>query len=63
LIGGELTPGAEKVLSLIGFDSSARTADCIITGEGKTDAQTAIVTEKEFGFVARLHIDISFDGG
>ncbi len=41
LIGGELTHGAEKVLSLIGFDSAARTADCIITGEGKTDAQTA----------------------
>lgn len=40
LIGGKLTPGADYVLDAIGFDQAAHTADLIITGEGKTDAQT-----------------------
>ncbi|MBQ8370730.1 MAG: glycerate kinase [Clostridia bacterium] len=40
LIGGLLTPGADFVLDTIGFSEAARTADLIITGEGKTDAQT-----------------------
>ena len=40
LIGGKLTPGADYVLEAIGFDQAAHTADLIITGEGKTDAQT-----------------------
>lgn len=40
LIGGRLTPGADYVLSLIGFDRAAAGADLIITGEGKTDRQT-----------------------
>lgn len=41
LIGGELTPGAETVLDSIGFTKAARDADLVITGEGRTDAQTA----------------------
>ena len=41
LVGGELTPGAETVLNAVGFADAARDADLVITGEGKTDAQTA----------------------
>ena len=41
LIGGELTPGAETVLNAVGFPEAARNADLLVTGEGKTDAQTA----------------------
>lgn len=41
LIGGRLQNGAESVLSAIGFREAARNADMIITGEGKTDRQTA----------------------
>lgn len=40
LIGGRLTPGADFVLDAVGFSESVRTADLVITGEGKTDAQT-----------------------
>lgn len=41
LIGGKLTPGADAVLSSIGFREAASQADAIFTGEGKTDRQTA----------------------
>jgi len=40
LAGGVLTPGADYVLDAIGFDKAARSADLVITGEGKTDSQT-----------------------
>lgn len=41
LVGGVLTPGAAYVLDTIGFTKAALDADLIITGEGKTDRQTA----------------------
>ncbi len=41
LIGGQLRGGADFVLSAIGFHDAARDADMVITGEGKTDRQTA----------------------
>ncbi len=55
LIGGKLLPGADYVLDAIGFTKAAEQADRIITGEGKTDRQTAtgklpvIVAEKAAG--------------
>lgn len=39
-LGSRLTPGAEMVLDVIGFDSLAEGADLVITGEGKMDGQT-----------------------
>ena len=39
--GGKLTPGAEYILDVCGFDEAAADADVIITGEGKCDFQTA----------------------
>ncbi len=41
LAGGELHPGAEYVLDFVGFREAAAHADLVITGEGKTDRQTA----------------------
>lgn len=41
LVGGKLTPGAEFILDVCGFDELAAGADVIITGEGKCDFQTA----------------------
>ena len=41
LAGGTLSPGAEYVLDFVGFRESAADADLVITGEGKTDRQTA----------------------
>lgn len=41
LIGGRLTNGAEYVLSKCGFNEAVSDATLVITGEGKTDAQTA----------------------
>ena len=41
LIGGELVPGAQTVLDAVGFPEASRSAGLVITGEGKTDAQTA----------------------
>jgi glycerate kinase len=32
--------GIDRVLELVGFEKAARGADLIITGEGKSDAQT-----------------------
>ena len=41
LAGGILTPGAPYVLRTTGFASEASGFDLVITGEGRTDAQTA----------------------
>lgn len=41
LAGGVLTSGADFVLDAVGFRDAARDADLLLTGEGKTDAQTA----------------------
>ena len=41
LAGGELHPGAEYVLDFVGFREALASADLVITGEGKTDRQTA----------------------
>ncbi|MGN1410545.1 MAG: glycerate kinase [Eubacteriales bacterium] len=41
LVGGELQKGAEYVLGRVGFTDALGESDVIITGEGKTDAQTA----------------------
>ena len=37
----ERRPGAEVVAELTGFNESIRTADLLVTGEGRTDDQTA----------------------
>lgn len=37
----ELCPGAELVAEMTGFDESIRKADLLVTGEGRTDEQTA----------------------
>jgi glycerate kinase len=42
LIGGEMRSGAEVVADLIGLDATLDGADWAITGEGKSDAQTAL---------------------
>ena len=39
-LGGELVPGGELVLDLIGFDDRARLADLVVTGEGTVDLTT-----------------------
>jgi glycerate kinase len=39
-LGGELHPGSELVLDLIGFDERARGVDLAVTGEGRVDATT-----------------------
>lgn len=40
LCGGTLVPGIELVLDLLSFDEQVRTADYVLTGEGKIDDQT-----------------------
>jgi len=42
LVGGEMRSGAEVVADLIGLDAALRGADWVITGEGRTDAQTLL---------------------
>ena len=42
LIGGEMRSGAEVVADLIGLDAALDGADWAITGEGKSDAPTAL---------------------
>lgn len=42
LIGGQMRSGAEVVADLIGLDAALDGADWAITGEGKSDAQTAL---------------------
>ena len=39
-LGGQLVPGAELVLDLIGFDTQAAAAALVVTGEGTVDATT-----------------------
>lgn len=41
LLGGELEPGADKVLELIGFRELLKGVDLVLTGEGSYDQQTA----------------------
>ncbi len=40
LLGGETRSGAEVVAHMIGLDSALQGADWVITGEGRSDAQT-----------------------
>lgn len=40
-LGGELVPGAERVLDLIGFDQHASGAALVVSGEGTVDRTTA----------------------
>ena len=42
LLGGEVRFGAEVVADLIGLDAAIQGADWVITGEGRTDAQTLL---------------------
>ncbi len=42
LIGGQMRSGAEVVADLIGLDAALDGADWVITGEGRSDAQTAL---------------------
>jgi glycerate kinase len=39
-LGGELLPGSELVLDLIGFDEQASRADLVVSGEGTVDETT-----------------------
>jgi glycerate kinase len=39
-LGGELVPGSELVLDVIGFDEQASLADLVVTGEGTVDETT-----------------------
>jgi glycerate kinase len=39
-LGGELVPGSELVLDLVGFDDEAAQADLVVTGEGIVDETT-----------------------
>ena len=41
-LGGELEPGAQIVMEAVDLEDHIREADIIITGEGRTDAQTAM---------------------
>lgn len=40
VLGGELRPGIDLVLDLLGFDAAVAGADLVITGEGRLDEQT-----------------------
>lgn len=40
-LGGQLKPGTETVLDLVRFDELLKTADLVVTGEGRIDGQTA----------------------
>ncbi len=40
-LGGKMRSGIETVLDLTGFDEALAQADLVVTGEGKTDAQSA----------------------
>lgn len=41
IVGGKLVPGAERILNITGFDEKCSDCDVVITGEGRTDRQTA----------------------
>lgn len=51
-LGGRLRPGIEIILDAVGFETIARDADLIITGEGRIDSQT--VSGKTPHGVARI---------
>jgi glycerate kinase len=40
LVGAKYQSGAEAMLDLYGFDAALKDADWVITGEGRSDAQT-----------------------
>lgn len=40
-VGAELRPGADAVLDAMRFEERLSTADCVFTGEGRVDGQTA----------------------
>jgi glycerate kinase len=40
LLGGDVVPGAELVLDLLGIDALLDEVDAVVTGEGSWDAQT-----------------------
>ena len=42
LLGGEMRSGAEVVADLVGLDAAIQGAHWVITGEGRTDAQTLL---------------------
>ena len=42
LLGGEMRSGAEVVADLVGLDAAIQGAQWVITGEGRTDAQTLL---------------------
>jgi len=48
----EIVPGAEFILEKLNFENHVKWADCVITGEGKIDAQT--LNDKAPAVVARL---------
>ncbi|SHJ15108.1 glycerate kinase [Tangfeifania diversioriginum] len=51
-LNAEIVPGAEFILKKLNFESHVKWADCVITGEGKIDAQT--LNDKAPAVVARL---------
>ncbi|MBE3595694.1 MAG: glycerate kinase [Hydrogenibacillus sp.] len=42
LVGAALVPGAEGVASIVGLERAISAANVVVTGEGKTDRQTAM---------------------
>ena len=48
-----IQPGIDRILDLVSFDSMARGAHLIITGEGKSDAQT-LMGKVPFGVLQRV---------
>lgn len=40
LLGADLVPGAPHLIRLTGLDARLRSADAVVTGEGRSDAQT-----------------------
>jgi glycerate 2-kinase len=52
--GATLQPGIDVVLDMIGFDELLKTADVVITGEGKLDAQTRYGKAVD-GVIRRAH--------
>ena len=42
LLGAKLVPGVELILAETGLESYVRSADVVVTGEGRLDAQTAM---------------------
>ena len=51
LIGGQMRSGAEVVADLIGLDAALAGAGWAITGEGRSDAQTALENAQRFHHV------------